>query len=695
MSQEAHNNNNNNNTNPSIIEENVTSASNQTALFSNSSEGVTTNGEIEDNHNIKSPEEDTVADGNVVPEHHQDVNNDSEEKNADMANEDEDDDENEDVEYFVNTLESFKDLKSGISGSRIKKLTTFALDNINLEDKFVKQIISYSKTCPNTHKLGSLYIIDSIGRAFLDEVRNNNDHVNERSKIGTCAHAIYVIGENIKDLLTDAIAKSDEDNREKIRTLIDIWDRTGLFQKSALNAVRSKSFSMELSNKSGGNNQHSTNSNLKRNSFDLGNNINYNAKIDQILNNLEPIPNLPQFKYNDKIESQDITEQTNNLRKLLVSIHKHLNTESTDTEIPTSSSKQSYNDSHRPTEYGSRRDREQQHDGNNRYSSRRNRSRSPPRRDHVHNNQQQHNRQNQNGPLNNHHLYPEEMNVPQNPHFRPRQISYDPTLPKEQVKILSRTIFIGGVPNTMKEWDIANVLRQFAEVQSVILNSTRKHAFVKVYSRNEAENVLANFNKDGSSPLRTRWGVGFGPRDCCNYQYGYSVIPIHRLTESDKKWSLEAQWGGTGGQPLTSGMVFEEPDIIVGDVVSTKNPHHGGGNSNNAHNGHNRRHGNRYGNNNNNNNNNNRNQNSYNSSNQMYGQMNQGGYMPNNDMYGNPMGNNPIATSNSMGNNYQASGPMGMPPPQQPQPQGPPTASQQGSDAQAQLNTLMSMLNQQ
>lgn len=122
----------------------------------------------------------------------------------------------------------------------------------------------------------------------------------------------------------------------------------------------------------------------------------------------------------------------------------------------------------------------------------------------------------------------------------------------------------------MKEWDLSRVLAPFADVQSVILNNHRKHAFVKVYSRREAENVLINFNKDGRLPLRIRWGVGFGPRDCCNYQHGYSVIPIHRLTDADKKWSLNAQWGGTGGQPLTSGIVFEEPDIVVGEGVSSK-----------------------------------------------------------------------------------------------------------------------------
>lgn len=70
--------------------------------------------------------------------------------------------------------------------------------------------------------------------------------------------------------------------------------------------------------------------------------------------------------------------------------------------------------------------------------------------------------------------------------------------------------------------------------------------------------------------LQTRWGVGFGPRDCSDYQTGISIIPIDRLTEADRKWMLTAEYGGTGGAPIDSGMVVEEPDIEIGAGVSSK-----------------------------------------------------------------------------------------------------------------------------
>jgi protein NRD1 len=64
--------------------------------------------------------------------------------------------------------------------------------------------------------------------------------------------------------------------------------------------------------------------------------------------------------------------------------------------------------------------------------------------------------------------------------------------------------------------------------------------------------------------------VGFGPRDCSDYNTGISVIPISRLTDADRKWVLTAEYGGTGGVPLEEGMVIEEPDIEIGAGVSSK-----------------------------------------------------------------------------------------------------------------------------
>lgn len=91
-------------------------------------------------------------------------------------------------------------------------------------------------------------------------------------------------------------------------------------------------------------------------------------------------------------------------------------------------------------------------------------------------------------------------------------------------------------------------------------------------TRKDAETAKATFEhyKAGDMQLRTRWGVGFGPRDASDYQTGISIINLERLTDADKKWLLNAEYGGTGGREPEPGMCIEEPDIEIGGGVSSK-----------------------------------------------------------------------------------------------------------------------------
>ena len=64
--------------------------------------------------------------------------------------------------------------------------------------------------------------------------------------------------------------------------------------------------------------------------------------------------------------------------------------------------------------------------------------------------------------------------------------------------------------------------------------------------------------------------MGFGPRDCSDYQTGISIIPVERLTDADRKWMLTAEYGGSGGKQIDDGIAVEEPDIEIGAGVSSK-----------------------------------------------------------------------------------------------------------------------------
>jgi protein NRD1 len=63
-------------------------------------------------------------------------------------------------------------------------------------------------------------------------------------------------------------------------------------------------------------------------------------------------------------------------------------------------------------------------------------------------------------------------------------IEWDTTLPRDHIRVLSRTLFIGGASGT--EAEIRQIFSQFGTVQSCIVNQDKRHAFVKMLTRPDA-----------------------------------------------------------------------------------------------------------------------------------------------------------------------------------------------------------------
>ncbi|CUM68306.1 uncharacterized protein PRCAT00006028001 [Priceomyces carsonii] len=517
------------------------------------------------------------------------------------------------VGEFENTLREIPTLKApGISGSRIKKLTDIAVKNVHDESKLITTLYSNCKAVPSAYKLSTLYVVDSIVRVYVDEARKNNQEINASAPEGTYAAGVFRISELIESLVDDTLdLMISNSQRVKVGKLVDIWERAETFKPEIIQRIRTKHFasttppgsppriSVEPVKPTNASNQSdstsillalaslaksNSNSNtpnpapavtaeppsnanniLSQLSALAGGNHNGNANNSNTMNNSKPAPpaaaGLPPVP---QVRPQAGPPNGQNEQYIFKMLQQMQGNGASLPQIP----HQNMHDSRRGRDDNasgySRRNRSR---SPNRFGQGGRRERSPPRQQGMNNfspNQMQNQMQNQ--PQ----IPTSEMNMPGTPHYRPRNVGFDQSLPQGSFKVLSRTLFIGGVPRSMDEAELASVLRPYAEVQSVILNSERKHAFVKVYSRREAEQVITSFNKDNSLPLRTRWGVGFGPRDCCNYQHGISIIPIQRLTDADKSWVVQAQWGGTGGQPLLSGMVIDEPDIEIGAGISSK-----------------------------------------------------------------------------------------------------------------------------
>lgn len=126
-------------------------------------------------------------------------------------------------------LQAMSALKApGVSGSRIASLTAFCVDNVQVcahqkasarvcsstdffssarqsESVLVQKLYTHFKKTPGSHKLGVLYVVDSVTRKWLELAKAQGQTVDGSSKDGTFAAGIHRMRELIPVLMNDII----------------------------------------------------------------------------------------------------------------------------------------------------------------------------------------------------------------------------------------------------------------------------------------------------------------------------------------------------------------------------------------------------------------------------------------------------------------------------------------------------------
>jgi protein NRD1 len=73
---------------------------------------------------------------------------------------------------------------------------------------------------------------------------------------------------------------------------------------------------------------------------------------------------------------------------------------------------------------------------------------------------------------------------PRNAYGNSKYIEWDTNLPRDHIRVLSRTLFVGGAGGT--EGEIRSIFSRFGQVQTCIVNLEKRHAFVKMLTRPDA-----------------------------------------------------------------------------------------------------------------------------------------------------------------------------------------------------------------
>ncbi|RYO84713.1 hypothetical protein DL766_003416 [Monosporascus sp. MC13-8B] len=594
-----------------------------------------------------------------------------------------------DLEAGLNAMQALK--PPGVSGSKIQSLTTLCVENVQSEDVLIQKIFTHFKKAPGTHKLGVLYVVDSVTRRWVDHAKQQGQQINSSAPHGTYAAGVHRVTELLPVLMNDILQNAPAEQKEKIKKLVDIWEKGQTFPTSLIESFKQKLNAPSVKEESTtpigspppgpglpgltGNKAPTTEApnaimealaNIARQNITSASNSNPIPAPANLYNlpGVQPVvappaaptptlgqnhaasstpyqaaappvnaPGLPfQFSQLGQTPAQPpITpvqasapaqafpgivapgappappvagmdphvQQQVMLIQLLASqgvpydkipaIVASMQSSAGATAAPAAPvpppGQSPYTatgwgqDAYRPGDSGGRPDYSQVRSPN-RFADR-SRSRSPPRhwdsprgrgdrdygvygRDSPGPGRGRTQDYRQRSPAG------RRGHSPTPPHDYPQPpatkwVDYDRSIPSGHIKVLSRTLFVGGV--TCPESELRSVFNRHGRVQTCIVNKDKRHAFVKMITRRDA---VAAKEAMENGPFRTRWGVGFGPRDCSDYQTGISVIPINKLTEADRKWMLTAEFGGSGGRPIETGLVVEEPDIEIGAGVSSK-----------------------------------------------------------------------------------------------------------------------------
>lgn len=87
---------------------------------------------------------------------------------------------------------------------------------------------------PATHKLGVLYVVDSVIRQWVEKAKKAGQAVSPNAAPGTYASGVQFVRQALPVVMADLVKNAPENQKEKISKLLDIWERGQTFPPDIL-----------------------------------------------------------------------------------------------------------------------------------------------------------------------------------------------------------------------------------------------------------------------------------------------------------------------------------------------------------------------------------------------------------------------------------------------------------------------------
>jgi len=89
------------------------------------------------------------------------------------------------------------------------------------ESVLIQKLFTHFKKTPGTHKLGVLYVVDSVTRKWLDQAKAQGQTPSLSAPDGTFAAGVHRVTELIPILMNDIIATAPEDQKVRRKHCIE------------------------------------------------------------------------------------------------------------------------------------------------------------------------------------------------------------------------------------------------------------------------------------------------------------------------------------------------------------------------------------------------------------------------------------------------------------------------------------------
>ncbi|KAI7883737.1 hypothetical protein K492DRAFT_175055 [Lichtheimia hyalospora FSU 10163] len=514
-----------------------------------------------------------------------------------------------DRSIFDKELKSILDAKLPVSASKINALQSLAISHPKHHNYIVQCVVRFIETAPPDYRLAGLYVVDAISRTVQKQMKKTADEGSQYpvdTEVYLRRFAIVLRDDALQGCFVPCSSK----DKEKVKKTLDIWELNGVFTKEAVDYIRQSFLKEDYATSSGYNGQNkqptqhpnhvdsvqSTKvpepvvdaaSLLARLSSISGGNL---ANLTSASTTATTTQQASQLSPQQQDKDNSLPPALARLLGGIVSTPASTPPAPT-VPIPTPTNTGVINNAGLSPQQppmattGDPRLRHQQspprpmmdprfQPNNNAMQqqpppprtrpSRWNNDASRP----IHREQQQP-PSSMSPPRDlmghNHPPPPPPLQAAHSEQHLPGPI-HDPSLQPGTIRVLTRTLFVGALPESYTQRDVAEIFEKYGRLGSIIV--TRKarvkaNAFIKFETRAGIEAALrdtVNLRLEGS-PVKVNWAYGFGPKKMFDYKLGESIIPLSELSENEKSSLVTAPVGGFQGQAVQDQMTIEEPEV--------------------------------------------------------------------------------------------------------------------------------------